>query len=233
MGLKEDLDAELNAIFSGGFQERDGQKVPEPEDVRLGNDAVKIEGTVLYADLAESTALVRRYQWWFAAEVYKAYIITACRIIRNNYSIITAFDGDRVMAVYMGGSRDANAVRTALQINYAVSNLINKIIKSKFSKFSTEYLVKQSVGIDRSLLYAVRTGIRGSNDLVWVGTAANNAAKMCSIRDGYPTHISMEVYTQLDDATRYSSDSRTNMWESYYWNDISANICRSSYWWEI
>jgi hypothetical protein len=71
MGLSDDLAKEVKEIFATSFTVRDGQKVPEPQDVKLDNDAVKLEGTVLYADLAESTNLVNNYFNWFAAEVYK------------------------------------------------------------------------------------------------------------------------------------------------------------------
>ena len=98
--------------------------------MKLGNDAVKLDATVLYADLADSTGLVKDFTWWFAAEVYKAYLICSCHIIRQNGGVITAFDGDRVMAVYIGDGRDAAAARTGLQINYAVSNIINPKISS-------------------------------------------------------------------------------------------------------
>src|SRR4051812_36873707 len=63
---------------------------------KLSNDAVEIDGTVLYADLAESTPLVKGYKDWFAAEVYKNYLYCAARIIRLRGGVITAYDGDRV-----------------------------------------------------------------------------------------------------------------------------------------
>jgi class 3 adenylate cyclase len=230
MGLAQELQSEVHWIFRTAWEERDGRKIPEPEDVKLGNDAVKIDGTVLYADLADSTGLVKDHKWWFSAEVYKSYLICACRIIRNNGGIITAFDGDRVMAIYIGDSRDPDAVRTAMQINYATSQIIIPKIKETFDP--PHYHVKQSVGIDRSVLYAVRTGIRGSNDLVWVGNSANNAAKMCDIRDGYPTHISADVFKNLDHSTLFGGDPLRHMWSEYYSTDLGRTLYRSNYWWE-
>ena len=233
MALKQDLESEVDAIFRTQWQERDGRKVPEPEDVKLGNDAVKLDGTVLYADLADSTNLVKSYKWWFAAEVYKAYLVCACRIIRQNGRVITAFDGDRVMAIYIGEDRDSAAVRSAMQIHFATTQIITPTISQIFPPpNSAPYGVKQSVGIDRSVLYAVRTGIRGSNDLVWVGMAANIAAKMCMIRDGYATHITRDVYQNLDPSTINGGNPRQNMWSDYYWSEQSTYTHRSNYWWE-
>ena len=50
MGLKSELQSEVGTIFRSSWSERDGDKVPEAENLRLGNDAVKLKGTVLYAD---------------------------------------------------------------------------------------------------------------------------------------------------------------------------------------
>ena len=230
MAIKTQLEAEVDAVFRTQWQERDGRKVPEAEDVKLGNDAVKLDGTVLYADLADSTNLVKGFKWWFAGEVYKAYLVCACRIIQQNGGVITAFDGDRVMSIFIGDGRDPAAVRAAMQINYATAQIITPKIKQAFS--APHYEVKQSVGIDRSVLYAVRTGIRGSNDLVWVGMAANIAAKMCTMRDNYATHVSSEVYRNLDDSTIYGGNPRQNMWSDYYWPEQKSYIHRSAFWWE-
>ena len=86
----KDILAEINNIFSTRWSTREGRKVPEAEDVSLGNDAVSLDGTVLYADMADSTGLVNNFKDWFAADVYKAYLVSACRIIRYNDGGITA-----------------------------------------------------------------------------------------------------------------------------------------------
>ena len=40
MGIKSDLEAEVKTIFADKWEPRDGQKVPEPEDLTLGNTAI-------------------------------------------------------------------------------------------------------------------------------------------------------------------------------------------------
>jgi len=39
MGLKADLTSEVATIFRSAWEQRDGEKVPEAEDLKLGNDA--------------------------------------------------------------------------------------------------------------------------------------------------------------------------------------------------
>lgn len=83
MALKEDLEEEVAKIFREQWTARDGRGVPDPEDLGLGNDSVKLDATVLYADMADSTSLVDTNRLSFAAEVYKAYLTCAARIIKD------------------------------------------------------------------------------------------------------------------------------------------------------
>lgn len=230
MSLADDLTAEVVKIFKEEWSTRDGTKVPDTTDLKLANDAVKLTGTVLYADLADSTGLVKSYDAWFAAEIYKTYLISACRIIRANGGEITAFDGDRVMAVFIGNSKNTSAMKTALHINYAVVKIINPKLKERYPKTSFE--VRQAVGIDTSPLFLARAGIRGSNDLVWVGNAANIAAKLCSLREGnYVSWVTAAVYdAALEDAKRSEGKA---MWEKCSWTGQGeATVYRSSWWWK-
>ena len=109
--------------------------------------------------------------------------------------------------------------------------LINPKIKEIYP--DTDIEVRQVVGIDTSELFVARTGIRGDNDLVWVGNAANMAAKMCAIRDGeYSTFISNEVYEKIIDEAKFD-DNGKNMWLTYHWPEYSKNIYCTSYYWEV
>src|SRR5712691_2178047 len=98
MTLKTDMESEVKEIFKSTWTEREGEVVPEPEDLSLGNDAVKLKATVLYADMSDSTDLVDDHKHPFAAEVYKTYLRCAARIIKDEKGTITAYDGDRIMA---------------------------------------------------------------------------------------------------------------------------------------
>ena len=228
MGLVEDYSKVVEEIFKKKWSIREGRKVPESEDLALSNDAVKLNGTVLYADLDDSTSLVDRSKPAFAAEIYKAYLGCAAKVIRSEGGVITAYDGDRIMAVYIGNSKNTSAANSALKINYTVTEIINPLLKECYPR--TDYRVKQVVGIDTSELFVARTGIRGSNDLVWVGRAANYAAKLCSLSADYPSRLTEAVYDQLNKSVKYSSDGEL-MWEAATWNDMNGMRIYQSTWW--
>lgn len=229
MSLKDILHKEVKDIFAIQWQIRNGIKVPETEDLKLGNDAVKIKATVLYADLAESTALVDNHKPHFAAKIYKSYLHCASKIIRNENGVITAFDGDRVMGVFIGDVKNTSAARCALKINHAVIRILNPAIKQQYPQSS--YNIKQCVGVDNCELWVSRTGVRGSNDLVWVGRAANYAAKLCSLRESnYSSYITSDVYNKMLDSVKYNSAEKP-MWESWTWASKNMTVYRSKWMW--
>jgi class 3 adenylate cyclase len=230
MSLKDDLNSKVAEIFRSKWTKRDGQVVPESDDIKLGNDAVLLKGTVLYADLNESTNLVDRYKPAFAAKIYKAYLHCVAKIITNEGGVITSYDGDRIMAVFIGDSKNSGAARTALKINWARINIIDPAIKKQYPK--TNYSISQVVGIDTSPLFVARTGIRGSNDLVWVGRAANYAAKLSS-RSGPPSQITEVVYNCLNNKSKFAQN-RANMWQKTTASELGdSTIYTSTYSWKV
>ena len=128
MALGDDLRAEVRKIFQEQWTTVSRGVVPESVDLELRNDAVRVHGAVLYADLDGSTALVDTKKPQFAAEIYKTYLVCAARIIESEGGAITAYDGDRIMAVYTGRNRHDKAVRSALKVNFAVQEIVNSAI---------------------------------------------------------------------------------------------------------
>ncbi|NOU36244.1 MAG: adenylate/guanylate cyclase domain-containing protein [Kiritimatiellaceae bacterium] len=231
MSLKDELVEQVGKFFREQWTERDGRVVPDADTVAMANEAVKLEdAVVLYADMSGSTALVNAESWQFAAEVYKAFLYCAARIISSEGGRITAYDGDRIMAVYIGDSPNTSAARTALKINWCRLEIINPLLLKQYP--SKEYQLKHVVGIDRSTLRAARTGARGANDLVWVGRAANYAAKLSSLPDTHASRITADVYNRLvDDAKKHNGVS---MWEEAQWTDMNnMKIYRSNWKWSL
>jgi class 3 adenylate cyclase len=207
--------------------------VPAPTDLRLGNDAIDLQAAILYADMAGSTALVDGHSAEFAAEVYKSFLTCAARTIKGEGGVITAYDGDRIMAVYLGDTKETSAVKTALKINYAVKNIVQPALAAEYP--GKQYTAGHSVGIDTSRVKVARIGVRNDNDLVWVGRAANYAAKLSDLRtDGHTSWITGAVYNALRDEGKFGGNPRRNMWEERTWTPMNnMQIYRSNWWWGV
>jgi adenylate cyclase len=89
--------------------------VPSTENVALSGGGVKIAATMLYADLADSTTLAM-WDRRVAAGVCKAFLAFASRLIRVSDGDVRSFDGDRVMGVFIGKTKNRSAVKCALGV---------------------------------------------------------------------------------------------------------------------
>jgi class 3 adenylate cyclase len=232
MALLADLESEVKTILADPWTTRDGTVVPDPEDLQLGNDASELSATVLYADINGSTKLVDTHTASFAAEVYKSYMVCTARIIKDAGGVITAYDGDRIMGLFLGDSKNTIAAKTALKINWAVSMIINPALRTQYG--DDAYQVAHVIGIDTSSLLAARIGVRNDNDIVWVGRAANYAAKLTSISTGHPIYITGDVFDKLHKSSKWGGIPSTLMWERANWipmNDLT--VYRSNWTWAI
>jgi class 3 adenylate cyclase len=227
MALKEELEEAVTKIFGETWTERDGQGVPLPEDLKLGNDSVNLEATVLYADMSDSTKLVDSYKPNFAAEIYKAYLTCAARIVKGEGGNITAYDGDRIMSVFIGDAKNTTAARAALKINGAVLDIINPALIQQYPKI--DYRLKHVVGVDTSSICVARIGVRNDNDLVWVGRVANYAAKLCAINEANTAFITGEVFNRLNDSSKYGGQKEL-MWKEREWTQMNNMRIYSSTW---
>ena len=216
MGLKDYLETSISTTLNATWNSRDGQVVPKTGDVALSNGAVKLDAVFLYADLFDSTILATTFPHTVAAKVVRIYLSSMSKIIREHGGSIRSFDGDRVMGIFIGNSKRSDAAKCALRMKWAVDNIVRPMAAKQFpSLVSAGYEIRHCVGIDRSEVWAVRSGIRGSNDLVFVGAAPNFAAKLSAIRDGYyNTYITFDIYYYLNaDSTYKNSIEKTNdMW---------------------
>ncbi|TCT25724.1 adenylate/guanylate cyclase domain-containing protein [Thermomonas haemolytica] len=230
MPLLDDMKTAVSDIARSAWATRQGQVVPDPEDLRLGNDAVEFDrATVLYADLQGSTSMVDAENWQLSAEVYKTFLYCAASIIRKEGGKITSYDGDRVMGIWVGDRQTTPAAIAGLKINYAVQQIVNPALRQQYPRWTGE--VKQVVGIDTSAIRAARTGVRGGNDIVWVGRAANYAAKLTDLNLNERTWVTDEAFKRLADEAKLGGSPRQSMWKRYSWSQQGDRIIHGSTWW--
>ena len=228
MALIDEIQNRLREIFSSQWGVKDGRVVPETKDLGLGNVGSKIEATVLYADLDNSTNLVDGQTYEFSAEVYKAFLHLSTRSIRAEGGEVRSFDGDRVMGVFLGDSKNTSAAKAGLKINYLVKVILQPELEAVYPDAPK---IKHTVGIDTSELLVVRAGIRGSNDLVWIGRAPNHAAKLNALSSEFATRVTAEVYGKMNKAAKFGGKPQRLMWEEVTWTSMNRKIYRSRWWW--
>lgn len=229
--LERALRAAVNAVIAARWNLRLGRVVPTPDTVILGGGAVDLDCTILYADLARSSHLASTFDRRIAAKAVKAFITCATRLVAFHRGTVVSFDGDRIMAVFVGDLKNTNAVTTALRLNYAVKNILAPRLTSEFAALrESGFVLRHGAGIDTGVTLAVRTGMRQVNDLVWIGRSPNLAARLSEIREAsYATYITSAVYSKLPDRLKFDGAENEPVWErrTFKWRDESIYLYRS------
>ena len=212
MALSEDIAIEIGKIFDTIWDNRDGRVVPRTDDVNLSNGAVKLNAVLLYADLYHSTELARTFQHSVSAKIVRSYLSSMTTLIKKMDGEVRSFDGDRVMGVFVGENKNSAAAKCALQMNYIVTKVLRPKAEEKFPALKEKgFAVQHCVDIASSEVLVVRGGVRGSNDLVFIGSAPNIAAKLSEIRNSpWHTYITHQVYGKLSDGSKYTDGK--DMW---------------------
>lgn len=212
------------------WEVKNARTVPKARSLALSkNQAARFRGTVLYADLADSTGMVDARDPHFAASVYKAYLHCAGRIVRAQSGVITAYAGDRIMAVFGGPRQCTRAVKAALQLNYARHEILSPALREQFP--GEEYELNHTIGVDTSMLFATLAGVHGARDIVWVGRAANYAAKLSARRSPPPVWITKQVYSELHPSLRVHNGR--HIWKENAWDRPHVPVFTSRWIWPL
>jgi class 3 adenylate cyclase len=226
LSLVGELTAEIASVISKQWDVRQGREVPSDEDVSLSGGAVKLEGTVLYADLFGSSRLATDLTQRVAGKVYRSFLGCTARLITERGGKVTAYDGDRVMGIFLGESKNSSAAKCALQINHMVTNVIRPKLADHFASLNdVGFQIAHCVGVDTSSFLAVKAGRKNANDLVWIGRAPNLAARLSEIRqDPYRSFISGDVFSAMNDESKYGGDPRKLMWNEFTYQFAAESI---------
>jgi class 3 adenylate cyclase len=237
MALLDDINSDVSTTISTQWNQRKGNKVPSTEDIALSGGAVELDATYLYTDLAKSSQIAKTFDRRIAAKIFKSFHTTTCRLIRAHDGTVLSFDGDRILAVFHGNSKNTSAAKAALKINYVVTSVIRPMFEAKYDSVkNADFRISHGTGIDTGTVLIVRAGARGTNDLVSIGRGPNLAAKLSDIRESgdYRTYITASVYNMLHESAKFGGDPKRDMWESRSWTflDDKISIYRSNFWWK-
>ncbi|MGX5359092.1 adenylate/guanylate cyclase domain-containing protein [Kocuria sp. KH4] len=238
MTRKDDYKSQLLDLLYTDFDVRVGRSVPTTDTVTLKNGGVYLDAVYLYADMADSSGMARRFTPEVAAKIARAYLATVTRTLRYHGGEIRSFDGDRVMAIFVGGNAADKAVRAALEIKW----LVDKVVHSELRIWLDDYrngswVISHRTGIDIGEAFIVRGGVRNNSDLVSIGDAPNIAAKLSDLK-GARTWITNRVWDAADyDScfSGYGSDAKS-MWSGTEIKDVggrSTSVRYSNWGWIV
>jgi len=233
VGLESDLANEATNILRLHWSFRNGSSVPETEEVSIGNEGVKLDAAVLSADLSDSIAWAQKGPPEFAAELYKLFLRSANRVVTGNHGRIVAFDSGRFMAIFGGPAKSSHAMKSALQIHYVSEKILTPRLVERYPAYG--FPISYGIGIDVSPVLAVRSGVRGSNDLLWVGRAPDLAARLSTLRSGTPAAwVTADVFENAHLSSKVSAGGTGfPMWERIDLPALGVLSYRSGWTWPL
>jgi adenylate cyclase len=239
MGLREDVTTDVDNYLSGTYVVSRPNDVPDNEEVPLGKKAMQFEATALFIDVRQSTDITDSFRRQTAAKMMKAYFGGAVRIINRTGGAVRSFNGDGMLAFFMGGTRTSPAVKSAMQIDWFVTDLLrpkfDKYFENNKSALGKALSFEIGCGIDDGWIYAVKVGIKGTNDIAWIGRATNTAAKLSAVGSGSRNiYITGVAYDRLHDWARLVNGA--NMWSAQTFLEIggtSRGVRSTTYHWTL
>jgi class 3 adenylate cyclase len=238
MGLREDLTNAVNGFFEGEYTVTEGTAIPDLDDISFGKSGRELSLAMLFVDIRESTKIVDAFRRTTAARMYKSFLHGVAKLARNRNGQLCSFNGDGVLAAFIGDRKNTDAVRTAMNLKWFGKDVLRPKMKKYFENNAEadDLDLDFGIGVHSGKVLVVRGGIKGenNNDLVWVGNATNYAVKYSSLGSSpYNIHVSETTYKQMMDEVKLVTvdGKEKNMWE--YITVEDETVYRTSYQWSI
>jgi adenylate cyclase len=240
LGFKEDCEAAVKDILTTPFDTRLGREVPTSEKVKQKDGGVYLlDVAYLYVDMADSTGMAKYFGPQDAARIIRAFLAAVCRVVRDRGGAIRSFDGDRVMAIFMGDDAAHQAVDAALRVTWVVKDVVHSRLLLENETYADNWgngvwELKHRSGVDVGMAFVVRAGVRGDNDLVSIGDPPNIAAKLSDYKSkrGATTIITERVWEKLpyDDCFTEAGDAKWSSSFEVNLGGVSSEEIRTSVW---
>ncbi|QSO49185.1 adenylate/guanylate cyclase domain-containing protein [Alicyclobacillus mengziensis] len=164
---------------SQNYVTRHAKNMPQAENLHLG-ESREIFATILFIDLRGSTKLSQELSLDDQMKILYTYLTVATQVAKASGAYIEKYTGDGIMGIFgqsdiMPTAQDTvrNALETSKGIIQAVYNVVNPVFREQGLPE-----IHCAAGLDCGQILISRIGIRGENDLVAIGEAANMASKI-------------------------------------------------------
>jgi len=135
--------------------------------------------TVVFIDIRGSKELSAKHTRPVLAKIYRAYISEVIAMFRNNTTISEIYiEGDGLWAVFnTPNNSDVQSIfDTVSQTSSLITMLNKRLVMKGYSSLEV------GIGIEDGETLYMQAGYKGSgiNEVVWIGKAVGEAAKMCN-----------------------------------------------------
>lgn len=175
----------------------EGLVIPAPEDLLLGESRA-MDMVILYADIRGYSDKTRISRERSIVKILNTFLTEMTRVAEDHGGTLGGFTGDRVMGIFPNAAKRKkpyiDAVECALMMQTVVLYSLNAFLKTlKYGQLAC------GIGIDAGRVLVSRLGPKNRNALVYVGDAANIAAKLSDRANPGETLMTRQVFINRPD----------------------------------
>lgn len=177
MATNQEIVEKIADVLTESYERVKIGYIPKKNHLTFGNTVAEIEhAKVFYIDMRKSRQILTDATDFWSAKIHKAFLTAVTRCIENREGHLRSFNGDGILAFFIGDNAASRAVRAAMEIKGFV-NHINEILIGESKK-----AIDFGIGIGQGPIMVVKSGKSGDDqtkqDLVWIGVALYVAVEL-------------------------------------------------------
>ena len=155
-----------------------------PSNFKLENDEwAQVDDVVcVYFDLSSSTNILRDYGDEISVKIFDSYIKSATRIFKNFECSYLDIQGDGGFALFSGDKHIQRAMVSAITLKTLLSKSYSGNLNDLVKKIKSKINLSSRSGVHIGKILAKKSGIRGENEILWLGGLVSVASKICGLK---------------------------------------------------
>lgn len=155
-----------------------------PSNFKLENDewAQVDDVACVYFDLSSSTNILRDYGDEISVKIFDSYIKSATRIFKNFECSYLDIQGDGGFALFSGDKHIQRAMVSAITLKTLLSKSYSGNLNDLVKKIKSKINLSSRIGVHIGKILAKKSGIRGENEILWLGGLVSVASKICGLK---------------------------------------------------
>lgn len=168
MATNEEILDKLDEYLNQSYTQEEMRVVPKRPDLTFGNTVKKMPfAVVLYVDMRKSRAILSDATTFWSVKIHRAFLLALTHCVEKREGHMRSFNGDGIMAFFVGENASSRAVRAAMDTKGFVLKLNEHLEKEGLNP------VDFGIGIAQGAIMVAKSGKAGDDftkqDLIWVG----------------------------------------------------------------
>lgn len=176
---QETLD-KVDEYLNEAYVQEETRVVPKRTDLTFGNTAKKIShAVVVYIDMRKSRQILSDATTFWSVKIHRAFLLALTHCVEKRDGHMRSFNGDGIMAFFVGEKAASRAVRAAMDTKGFVLE-INKHLEAEGIDE-----IDFGIGIAQGGILVAKSGKSGDDwtkqDLIWVGLPVYLAVELSEL----------------------------------------------------